>query len=392
MADRNSFSFDNTEVAFSYKTDRELRKSSFLFSIINSNFLTQIGVRLTPLIFKLNLPFKKMVKSTIFNQFCGGETLEDCEETIGKLSGYRVRTILDYGVEAKETEEDFDKSTDGFLRSIEFSKHNPNITFISVKLTALCRFGLLEKIHAWKDLSEKEKEEKQKYESRMLRICEAASHSNVSVMIDAEESWIQNPIDEITMKLMSQFNKERPVIYNTYQMYRVDRLDFLKKTFETARSENFILGAKLVRGAYMEKERKRAKANNYPSPIQADKKSADDDYNHAVSFCVENIDAISFCIGSHNEYSNRFGAELAAEKNIPSNHPHLHFSQLYGMSDNITFNLAHAGFNVTKYVPYGPVEDVVPYLMRRAQENTSVSGQSSRELMLLKKEIKRRKS
>ena len=384
-------SFENTEIAFSYKSNKELKKAAWLFKMMNQGWLVKIGTRLTPLAFKLRLPIKSIVRSTIFEQFCGGETLEKCVPTTEKLSKYQVETILDYGVEAKLTDEEFDKSMNEFLKGISFAKQNHHVPFISVKVTGVGAFDLLEKLHSKKTLTDAEVLSWNLVKGRMHRIAKAAHDANIGVMIDAEETWIQDPIDELTMELMKFYNKESPVIYNTFQLYRTDRLDFLKSSFEKSKAENFILGAKLVRGAYMEKERRRAGEMNYSSPIQPDKISADRDYNAALEFCFENMGGISFCVASHNEYSSMLAAEIAEKKNIVPSHRHLHFSQLYGMSDNITFNLAHAGYNVTKYVPYGPVKDVVPYLMRRAQENTSVAGQSSRELLLIRKELKRRR-
>lgn len=385
-------SFENTEVAFAYKTNGELRKATWLFSLINSNLITTLGTRLTPWAFKIGLPIRGIVRASIFSQFCGGETLEECAATIEKLTKYHVETILDYGVEAKETEEEFEKTVNEISKAILFAAQNHHVSFVSIKVTGIAAFALLEKLNSNKILSADEEVAWQKVKERMNRVCKTAFDASVGIMIDAEETWIQNPIDELAMEMMEQFNKEKPIVYNTAQLYRTDRLAFVKKSFDEAGEKNFILGMKLVRGAYMEKERKRAQQKNYLSPIHHDKSSTDGDYDAAVEFCIDNIRGISCCIGSHNERSNMLGAELAMKKGIPASHPHLHFSQLYGMSDNITFNLAHAGYNVTKYVPFGPVEDVVPYLMRRAQENTSVGGMSSRELMLIKKELKRRKA
>jgi len=387
----NSPSFENTEIAFAYKSDTELNRASWLFSLMNSNLLVKAGTRLTPLGFRLGFPIKGIVKSTIFAQFCGGETMDECAATTEKLANHHVDTILDYGVEGKETEEQFEKTVAEISRAVEFAGKNKHIPFVSLKVTGIARFALLEKIHAKENLSGEENKEWTAVKDRLSRLCKTVSANGIGIMIDAEETWIQYPVDELAMEMMSTFNRERPVVYNTAQLYRTDRLQFVKDSIDKAKNGNFILGLKLVRGAYMEKERKRALEKNYPSPIQPDKNSTDRDYDLAVEACMGSIDRVSFCIGSHNEKSNMLGAELANKKGIPASHPHLHFSQLYGMSDNITFNLAHEGFNVSKYVPYGPVKDVVPYLMRRAQENTSVGGMSSRELMLIRKEKQRRK-
>ncbi len=384
-------SFENTEIAFIYKSNRELNKAWWLFSLMNNNLLVKIGTRITPKLFDIGLPIKGMVKPTIFSQFCGGETMDECAVTTKKLSDHGVETILDYGVEGKENEEEFNRTANEISKAIVFAGYNHHIPFVSIKVTGIVRFALLEKMHERNDLNGNEMAEWQKAKDRFYSVCKTANENNVGLMVDAEETWIQDPVDELTMKMMAEFNKEKVVVYNTAQLYRTDRLEFVKRSIAEAKTGNFYLGLKLVRGAYMEKERKRAQELNYASPIQPDKDSSDRDYDAAVTVCMDNIERVSICIASHNDASNLLGVELAMKKGIAPSHPHLNFSQLYGMSDNITFNLAHAGYNVSKYVPYGPVKDVVPYLMRRAQENTSVGGMSSRELMLINKELKRRK-
>lgn len=383
-------SFDNTENAFAYKTDKELRKSKFLFKLINNNLLVKIGTRLTPIAFKLHLPIKAVVKSTIFNHFCGGETLNETLSVIDKLAMFNVGTILDYGVEGKQSDEDFDFAVEEFIKAIKFSGGNKNIPFLSLKITGIARLKLLEKIATEKTLTDSETVEWNRVKGRMHRICKNALENGKSMMIDAEETWIQKPVDDLVEEMSRFYNKEHAVVYNTIQHYRHDRLAFLKTSLEKAKSGNYLLAVKLVRGAYMEKERARAKKMNYSSPINADKTATDIDYNAGVKFCLKNINSISFCVASHNEASNMLTAKFLLEQQLSPNHPNVHFSQLFGMSDHITFNLAKAGFNVTKYLPYGPVKEVVPYLMRRAQENTSVSGQMGRELNLLKKELTRR--
>ena len=385
------FSFENTEIAFAYKTDKELRKANFLFNLININWLVAIGTRLTPLAFKLRLPIKAIVKSTIYDHFCGGETLTESNKVIDKLSRFNVGTILDYGVEGKVSDEDFDHATDEFITAIKFAGTNKNIPFLSLKVTGIARFALLEKIAASEKLTEPDLVEWNRVKGRMHRICKCAMENGKSMMIDAEETWIQKPVDDLVEEMSRFYNKERAVVYNTIQHYRMGSVATLKSFFEKAQAGNYLLAVKLVRGAYMEKERARAAEKNYPSPINADKAATDNEYNTGVEFCLQHLDRISFCVASHNERSNMLAANFLIEKNLATNHAHVHFSQLLGMSDHITFNLAHAGFNVTKYVPYGPVRDVVPYRMRRAQENTSVSGQMGRELSLLKSELKRRR-
>jgi proline dehydrogenase len=407
MEPQPAISFDNTQFAFEHKSDRELKKARFLFSSMGISWLVKLGIKITPWAIKAGLPVKGLIRKTIFAQFVGGETLQETSTIAKKLGEYNVQAILDYGVEGGDDgEAGFDHSTAEFIRVIYYAATQPNIPFMSVKVTGFARFGLLEKIDAAMHESEgtlmkkflkvidelpaSEKEEWHRVRHRMMQICEAAAEKKVGVLVDAEETWIQDPVDALTILMMDTFNKDRAVVYNTIQHYRHDRLQFLKDSFAAAQERKFILGAKLVRGAYMEKERKRAAEKNYPSPIQADKESCDRDYNTALGFCIEHLDGISLIIASHNEYSNLYATQLLQQKNLPFNHPRVHFSQLYGMSDNITFNLAHAGCSVSKYLPFGPIDDVIPYLMRRAQENSSVKGQTGRELMLIKKELDRR--
>ncbi len=392
-----NLSFDDTQTAFAYKSDKDLKNARFLFKTMHYSWFVAIGTRLTPIILKLGLPIHGIIRRTIFKQFVGGETLDETSTVAKKLEEYQVQVILDYGVEGKEGEENFEKATEEFIRVIQYAATQKNIPFMSIKVTGLARFGLLETLNEAPRLRsgvhdhEIEDAEWQRVKSRMYRICETAAANNVGVLIDAEETWIQDPVDRLTMEMMQIFNKEKAVIYNTIQLYRHDRLHFLKMSFDIANQQGFILGEKLVRGAYMEKERARAVQKGYPSPIQPDKDATDKDYNAAVDFCLDHIDKISVLIGSHNEESNMLAANRMAAMNVPLNHPHIHFSQLYGMSDNITFNVAKEGFSVSKYLPFGPINDVIPYLMRRAQENTSVSGQTGRELGLIEVELKRRK-
>jgi len=402
-----SVSFENTANAFEYKSNKELKKAEFLFRSMGFSALVKIGTRVTPWMIRSGFPVRSIIRDTIFNQFVGGETLEETAGVARKLGEYKVQVILDYGVEGGEDgEEGFDQACKEFIRVIDYAATQPNIPLMSIKVTGFARFGLLEKLdaamagaegplmkryaQALELLSQEERAEWQSVSRRMQQVCRAAADRKIGVLVDAEETWIQDPVDTLTILMMEQFNRGRTVVYNTIQLYRHDRLAFLKDSFEAAEQRDFILGAKLVRGAYMEKERRRALENGVPSPIQPDKESSDRDYNAAVDFCISHLDRISVIVASHNEYSNLLAVQLLQARELPLNHPHVHFSQLYGMSDNITFNLAKAGCAVSKYLPFGPLKDVIPYLMRRAQENSSVSGQTGRELGLIRKELRRR--
>ncbi len=393
-----NLSFDNTQNAFAYKTDKELSKAKFLFTTMSYPFFVPIGTRLTPFLMKTGLPVNGIIRNTIFKQFVGGETLEETAPLCNLLGNYNVQVILDYGVEGKEGEANFDKATEQFVKVIEYASQQKNIPFISIKITGLARFNLLQTLNDAPRLRsgihdhESEIDEWERVKDRLYHICQIASEKNVGVLIDAEESWIQDPIDRLVIEMMEEFNTTKAVVYNTIQLYRHDRLNFLKLSHRIARQKHFILGVKLVRGAYMEKERERANQKNYPDPIQKSKEDTDRDFNLATIYCIENINEIACIIASHNDESNKLAFELLTTNKISLNHPHIHFSQLYGMSDNITFNLAKTGCSVSKYVPFGPIKDVIPYLMRRAQENSSVSGQTGRELSLIKKEISRRKA
>jgi proline dehydrogenase len=384
-------SFDNTEVAFSGKSNGDLERSYWLFKMVSSPSFVNIGKSLTNFAIRVHFPIKGMIKATIFKQFCGGETIGECERTINVLGRFNIGTILDYSVEGKESEEDFDACMNETIATVNRAANDKHIPFSVFKVTGLARFALLEKVSAGEKLGPQEFQEWEKVKARVNSICSIAHGKNVPVFIDAEESWIQQAIDNLADSMMKLYNKERALIYNTYQLYRKDRLEFLMKSYTHAEKEGYYLGAKLVRGAYMEKERKRAQEMGYASPIQETKEDTDKDYNAALKFCTAHYDNLAICAGSHNEHSSRYLTELMKEKNIPNNHPHIYFSQLLGMSDHISYNLAKLGYNVAKYVPYGPVREVLPYLIRRAQENTSVKGQTGRELSLIIKEKQRRK-
>lgn len=385
-------SFDNTEIAFKYKSDRDLKRAYTMFKLVGKAWLVRFGKWITPIAFKLRLPIKGIIKATIFRQFCGGESIQDCDEAIQTLYDYRVGTILDYSVEGKIEEEDFDATCDEIVGTIKKAKGNPAIPFAVFKVTGISRHGLLEKCNELEnELTESEKKEFADVLKRVDRICRYAYDAKTPVFIDAEESWIQNTIDRLAETMMVKYNKETAYVYNTFQMYRHDRLDYLKTKLAEAKREGFKLGAKVVRGAYMEKERDRAGEMDYLSPIQPDKVSCDNDFNAALELLVDNIDHCAFCCGTHNEESNLLLTELMSKYNIDQNDERVYFSQLLGMSDHISFNLAHNRYQVAKYVPYGPIKEVMPYLLRRADENTSVAGQTGRELQLISKEWRRRK-
>lgn len=383
--------FDNTEIAFRNKSNAELNQAYWLFKIIGNNFLTKIGPPITNFMLNIGFPIKGAIKATIFKQFCGGETIQDCEHTIEQLHLGKVGTILDYSVEGEEEEEVFDFTCEEIISTILRADGDPRIPITVFKVTGIGRFALLEKLDAKQTLTAEETTEFDRVRKRCEKICQTAFDKQVPVMIDAEETWIQDTIDMLALEMMTKFNQQKLIVYNTYQMYRHDKLADLQADYLIAKETGFILGVKMVRGAYMEKERKRAAEMGYPSPIQPDKASTDHDYDESLRFCVAHIDQIGFVCGTHNEESSRLLTELMDEKQIPHNHPHAFFAQLLGMSDNLSFNLSDAGYNVAKYVPYGPIKAVMPYLFRRAQENTSVAGQTGRELGLISKEKARRR-
>jgi proline dehydrogenase len=392
LSPRKRLSFENTEIAFRNKSNADLNAAYYLYKVISSNFLVKIGPPITNFLLNAGLPLKSVIKATIFKQFCGGETIAECEHTISQLALGKVGTILDYSVEGEEDEAVFDFTCEEIMRTIERASGDSRVPITVFKITGIGRFALLEKLDAKKALTTDEIAEFAKVKARCERICRLAYDKNVPIMIDAEETWIQHTIDELALDMMRLFNREKLLVYNTYQLYRHDKLADMKADHLIAKNTGFILGVKIVRGAYMEKERKRAEEMGYPSPIQPDKAATDQDYNAAVAYCVANINEVGFVAGTHNEESCQILAQLLDEHHIAHNHPHVYFSQLLGMSDNLSFNLSDADYNVAKYVPYGPVKAVLPYLFRRAEENTSIAGQTSRELNLIAKEKARRRS
>lgn len=384
--------FNDTEIAFKYKTDKSLKRAYRLYNIVKYPWIVSLGKKIVPIAFKLRLPIKGIIRATIFKQFCGGEAIDDCDETISILHKHNVGTILDYSVEGKIEEEDFDATCSEIVATLEKSKNNPAIPFAVFKVTGISRFALLEKLNDEdNELSESERNEFSEVFRRVERICGKAHEVGTPVFIDAEESWTQNTVDRLAESMIKKYNTERAVVYNTVQLYRHDKLDYLKKQVDKAKREGYVFAAKLVRGAYMEKERDRAAEMGYISPIQPDKISCDNDFNAALKFSLDNLDYCNICCGTHNEESNLLLTELMEKKGIKKDDRRINFAQLLGMSDHISYNLAHHSYFVAKYVPYGPIKEVMPYLLRRADENTSVAGQTGRELTLLSKEWERRK-
>ena len=388
---RSKLSFENTEVAFAAKSDKELRKANFIFSVVKHHTIAQLATGAVKMGLALRLPIKGIIKKTVYDHFCAGETIEKSMQVMEHIGQLGVRSILDYSIEGEKTEEGFEQTAQEVIRTIEEAKKNPNIPFSVFKMTGIASIDLLEKINAEQTLTEAEQTAWAKVRSRVDSICKAGYENDIPILIDAEESWIQNPIDALAYEMMRKYNQSKAIVYNTYQLYRKDSLTNLRNAFHDATMHNHFLGVKLVRGAYMEKERERAKKMGYTDPIQPNKEATDADYNKALAFCIDNKQRIHFVSGSHNEYSNQYLALLMEKHSMDINDKRIWFSQLYGMSDNISFNLAKTGYNVVKYLPYGPVVKVMPYLFRRAEENTSVEGQSSRELDMIRKELRRRR-
>ncbi len=391
MSDFN-LDFQDTAVAFADKSDAELREKYRLFKLMGSPFLNKLGMTSAKFALSLGLPVEGLIKHTVFEQFCGGETIEECEGTINKLGKSNIGTILDYSVEGKSHEEDFDDTKDEIIRTIQRAKSDPNIPFAVFKVTGIAPLGTLERLSAKKKLDAKSQMKCESISGRITEICQAAFDLDQPVFIDAEDSWIQDAIDRLATDMMSRYNRERAIVFNTIQMYRTDRLEFLKGSRRDAETEGYKLGVKLVRGAYMEKEREKAKEDGYDSPIQPNKFATDEAFDAAIDYCLKHHEDLSFVNATHNEKSVQRLVVKIRENNIAPDHPNIFFSQLYGMGDNLSYVLADNGFNVSKYVPYGPVKDAVPYLIRRAQENSSVSGQVGRELQMIETELKRRRS
>lgn len=383
--------FTNTQIAFQARNNKELRNSYLLFKAIGYNWLVQTGPALVDFGFKIGLPIKGIIKKTVFHQFCGGESVTDCELTIQQMHQFGVGTILDYSVEGEEQESVFEVTAQEIIQTIEKAQNNAAIPFSVFKVTGVGRFALLQKVNEGKSLTQEESAEFERVKGRINQICKRAYDLNVRLFIDAEESWIQDTIDGIVKEMMQLYNAKRAIIYNTIQFYRHDRLDFLKQSIEAAKLGNYFYGVKLVRGAYMEKEAARAKEMGYVNPIQPSKAASDQDYNEGLKVCLNQIERVAICAGTHNQESCEWLIQLMQQNGLAPSDERVYFSQLYGMSDNLSYNLAHAGYRVAKYLPYGPVKAVLPYLFRRAQENTSVQGQAGRELKLITTELQRRR-
>jgi proline dehydrogenase len=385
-------SFKNTAVAFRHKSDRELFLSYLIFWLTKSPLLVKILSQAAKISLALGLPVKPLIKATVFKQFCGGEKEEEYARVISTLGNAGIGTILDYSVEGTQDEAGFEATTRELLNIVEQSKSKTDIPCTCMKMTAIAPFDLLEKITAGLPLTDPESLESDNVSRRLDAICAESHQAGKPIYIDAEESWIQGAVDHLAETMMTRYNRERAIVFTTLQLYRWDRIDYFRQLIEKARSESFMLGIKIVRGAYIEKERERARRLGYPSPINATKAETDKAYNKALEIFIENIDVVEICVGTHNEQSCSLLTRYMAEKGIPNDHPHIYFSQLYGMSDNISFNLAEAGYNVSKYLPFGPVESTMPYLARRAEENTAIAGQMSKELEIIIRERQRRKA
>jgi len=392
MSENSKINFEDTATAFAHKSLKELKKSHFVFSTMSYSWMVKAGTFLTNSALKLRLPVKGIIKKTLFDQFCGGESIEGSEPRMRQLAESKVKTILDYSVEGEASEEGYDEAMQEAIRVADYAKQHESIPFCVIKVSGLGSVAILEKVQKKVSLNESEVLKYERIKVRLDTIASKTVANGLKLMIDAEESWYQHSIDELVYELMIKYNQEKPFIYNTYQMYRHEALGSMKRGYEYVARQGSFFGTKLVRGAYMEKERDRSEELGYPDPIQPNRTATDSDYNDGLKFAIEHLDELSICAGTHNEPSCQHLIDLMKENKIENNDPRVFFSQLLGMSDNISFKLSDKGYNVAKYVPYGPVEKVLPYLFRRADENTSIAGQSSREFSLVKKELERRKA
>jgi proline dehydrogenase len=388
----NQLSFEDTKIAFSSKSDFKLTKSYWIFAAMNQIWIVKLGTFFIKLLLFLHFPIKKLIKSTLFEQFCGGESIDECKKIISELHQGKIGTILDYSVEGEESEKSFQKTKSEIQETIRKAHQESAIPFAVFKMTGIFQVELLEEFQTENGLDEDNEASFQHSKDILIEICQLAADLHVKLFIDAEESWIQNTIDQLAYEMMEKFNQNEAIIFNTFQMYRIDMLANLTQAITTAESKNYFFGVKLVRGAYLEKERQRAHEDEYSEPLHKEKAATDHDFNEGMLLCLNHIETVSFCIGTHNEASCLQLTQAMQDADIPNNHAHVYFAQLLGMSDNISYNLANAGYNVAKYVPYGPIESVMPYLFRRADENSSIAGQTSREFTLLQKEVRRRKT
>ncbi|MEL6625799.1 MAG: proline dehydrogenase family protein [Bacteroidota bacterium] len=383
--------FTNTELAFQAMSNAKLSRTYWMFRMIDNPFLTKVGPKMLTWAFQIGLPVKGVVKNTIFELFVGGESLTDTARTSAYLKKFGVHTIMDYSVEGEKNEKGYEATKEEILRTIDHGHTHEEVAFSALKMTGLASFPIMEKLHLGESLSPSEQEAWDRVILRLQTIAEAASAKETPIFVDAEETWIQDPIDRLVEDLMKRYNQTAPIVWQTIQLYRWDRLAYLQKLIQDSKEKGYILAVKLVRGAYLEKESRRAEEKGYKDPMQPSKEATDRDYDAALALCIENIDHVAVCAGTHNDASSLHLTELMRQKGLEPQDTRIWFAQLLGMSDNISFNLAHAGYNVAKYLPYGPVKAVMPYLMRRAEENTSIAGQSSREVRLLAEEVKRRK-
>lgn len=382
--------FDNTQIAFALKSNKELKRAKFLFEMIANPTMVRIGTKLTHLALNLRLPVKGLIRSTVFDHFCGGETEQECLKVANKMYSKGVSSVLDYSIEGKEEEANFDNALQVVLKTIEYAKTNASIPIVVFKPTGFGRFALYQKVGEGKKLNDTEQKEWERVITRYDLACKTAYKNDIMILIDAEHSWMQDAADDLIEEMMRKYNKNQAIVFGTLQMYRWDRMDYLKNLHQRAQEQGFYIGMKVVRGAYMEIEAERAAEKGYDNPICPSKEATDQNYDNAISYMVQHIDKMAIFAGTHNEESSYKLINLIHSKGLLHNDNRIWFGQLYGMSDNISFNLANKGYNVAKYLPFGPVKEVMPYLIRRAEENTSVAGQTGRELNLINIELKRR--
>mgnify|MGYP001184291850 CR=1 FL=1 len=381
--------FDNKYIDYSAKSKKELYETLILFLLLSNKWIVSIGKYLLNIALLLRIPILGIIKKTIFKHFCGGENIIESQKRIHQLGQYNIKTILDYSIEGKNNTKILEQTFNEIIKNLELARNNDFIPFSVFKITGIVRYDLLKKINTQKKLNDDDSKELVLVKDKLLKICQIAEECNKPILIDAEESWIQDGIDKLVEELMYKFNKKRVLIYNTIQLYRWDRLKYIKDLHLKSKRENFKIGLKLVRGAYMEKERRRASKKNYKSPIHSTKEDCDNDFNAASEYCLNHLEDMALCFGTHNEMSTHYIIELMKKKEIKNNDQRIYFSQLLGMSDNISFYLGHFNYNVAKYVPYGPIKQVIPYLIRRAEENSSISGQTNREIIRIREVIKK---